>query len=125
MKTKIEIMGFEIEIEEKDGCVCVEFKKDDEIVEEVRLEASEEEGIESVEMSDEDEMDSEEDMKDFDSFFDEEGSEEDMDTEDMESEDELEEGDMGEEEAELIEDEEEFMGESFLDFENFNKKKEK
>lgn len=44
MKTKIEVLGYEIEIEEVDGVVTVKAEFDGDIVEEFTLEAQEEEG---------------------------------------------------------------------------------
>ena len=44
MKTKVEIAGYEREIEEKDGLIMVKAEKDDEIVEEFTIETEEFEG---------------------------------------------------------------------------------
>ncbi len=49
MKTKVEINGYEIEIEEKDGLIIVKAEKDEEIVEEFTIEMEEgEEGQDEV-----------------------------------------------------------------------------
>jgi hypothetical protein len=42
MKTKVEVLGYEIEIEEVDGVVTVKAELDGEVVEEFSLEAAEE-----------------------------------------------------------------------------------
>lgn len=83
MKTKVEVLGYEIEIEEVDGVVTVKAELDGETVEEFTLETPEEgegqeEGGEDVQS-----------FKDFDSQDEEEGDFE--DSEDFESEDEDEE----------------------------------
>ena len=44
MKTKVEIAGYEIEIEEKDGLIMVKAEREDEIVEEFTIETEEFEG---------------------------------------------------------------------------------
>ena len=87
MKTKVEIEGFEIEIEFENGVISVKAEKDDEIIEEFTIETEGE--VDSDEDSD--------DVKGFDEFGDEEedfeGEEdlesgEDMDSDDMDSDDE-------------------------------------
>ena len=108
MKTTVEVNGYEIVIEEKDGLVTVSAMKDDEVVEEFELEteAGEEAGQD------------EEDVQDFDSFGQDE--EEDFEDEDeFEGEDEDEDED--EEEFESEEDDNESKLESFQSF--INKRK--
>ena len=108
MKTTVEVNGYEIVIEEKDGLVTVSAMKEDEVVEEFELEteAGEEAGQD------------EEDVQDFDSFGQDE--EEDFeDDEDSEFEDEDEEDDN--EEFESEEDDNESKLESFQSF--INKRK--
>lgn len=106
MKTTVEVNGYEIVIEEKDGLVTVSAMKEDEVVEEFELEteAGEEAGQD------------EEDVQDFDSFGQDE--EEDFEDEDeFEGEDEEED----EEEFESEEDDNESKLESFQSF--INKRK--
>lgn len=108
MKTTVEVNGYEIVIEEKDGLVTVSAMKEDEVVEEFELEteAGEEAGQD------------EEDVQDFDSFGQDE--EEDFEDEDeFEGEDEDEDED--EEEFESEEDDNESKLESFQSF--INKRK--
>jgi len=63
MKTKVEINGYEIEIEEKDGLISVTATFDDEVVEEFQIETEEgEEGQEEVQGFDEFGQDEEEDF---------------------------------------------------------------
>jgi len=79
MKTKVEINGYEIEIEEKDGLISVTATFDDEVVEEFQIETEEgEEGQEEVQGFDEFGQDEEEDF----------GQDEDEELEDEELEDE-------------------------------------
>ena len=73
MKTTVEVNGYEIVIEEKDGLVTVSAMKDDEVVEEFELET------EAGEAGQDDE-----DVQDFDSFGQDE--EEDFEDEDEDSE---------------------------------------
>jgi hypothetical protein len=107
MKTTVEVNGYEIVIEEKDGLVTVSATKDDEVVEEFELET--EEG-----QSEDSEGD---DVQDFDSF----GQDEEEDFED-ENEDEDSEFENEDEDSEF-EDEEENSAklESFQSF--INKRK--
>jgi hypothetical protein len=101
MKTKVEVLGYEIEIEEVDGVVTVKAELDGETVEEFTLESPEEgQGQEEGE-----------DVKGFEDF---EGQEEEEDFGDEESE-----GEESEEDEE-DEDEEEKALESFQSF--FNKR---
>ena len=89
MKTKVEVLGYEIEIEEVDGVVTVKAELDGETVEEFTLEATEE-GQGQDEESDDDVKG----FKDFDSqdeeedFGDEESEGEESDDDDDEDEDE-------------------------------------
>lgn len=66
MKTKVEINGYEIEIEEKNGVISVSATFDDEVVEEFQIEMEEgqddEEGQEDVQGFDEFGQDEEEDF---------------------------------------------------------------
>ena len=94
MKTKVEVLGYEIEIEEVDGVVTVKAELDGETVEEFTLETPEEgegqeEGGEDVQS-----------FKDFDSQDEEEGDFE--DSEDFESE-ETEEGEEEDDEDQALE----------------------
>jgi hypothetical protein len=97
MKTKVEIAGYEIEIEEKDGLIMVKAEKEDEIVEEFTIETEEFEGEEGQGQDDDE-------VQGFGEF--EGGAEE--------------EGDF--EEGEGLEDEDEVQLESFQSFVNKNKK---
>jgi hypothetical protein len=86
MKTKVEVLGYEIEIEEVDGVVTVKAELDGETVEEFTLETPEEgegqeEGGEDVQSFGDFESEDKEDDEDFE------------DSEDFESEDEGEEDD--------------------------------
>jgi hypothetical protein len=56
MKTKVEIAGYEIEIEEKDGLIMVKAEKDEEIVEEFTIETEEFEGQGEGQGQDDDEV---------------------------------------------------------------------
>jgi len=112
MKTKIEISGYEIEIEEVDGRITVRAEKDEEVVEEFTLEPTE--GGEEGEEGGEDEM-----MP----FGGEEGEEEeDFGGEEGEGAEEF--GEEAEEEAEEEEEEsnESLKLESFQSFINKSKK---
>ena len=66
MKTKVEINGYEIEIEERDGLISVTATFEDEVVEEFQIETEEgqggEEGQEDVQGFDEFGQDEEEDF---------------------------------------------------------------
>lgn len=80
MKTKVEIAGYEIEIEEKDGLILVKAEKDDEVIEEFTIETEgfdgesqgqsqgqsqgEVQGFEDFESGAEEEEDFEEDFED-------------------------------------------------------------
>ena len=78
MKTKVEINGYEIEIEEKNGLISVSVTFEGEVVEEFQIETEEgqdEEGQEEVQGFDEFGQDEEEDF----GQDDEEGQEEDED----------------------------------------------
>jgi hypothetical protein len=92
MKTKVEIEGYEIEIEFVNGMISVKAEKDDEIVEEFSIEVeegqSEEEGQEEVQDFDEFGQDEEED------FESEDESEDDDEDYEDESEEENEMGEM-------------------------------
>lgn len=87
MKTTVEVNGYEIVIEEKDGLVTVSAMKEDEVVEEFELEteAGEEAGQNEEDVQDFDSFgqDEEEDFEDEDEF---EGDDEDEDEEEFESE---------------------------------------
>ena len=95
MKTKVEINGYEIEIEEKNGVISVTATFDDEVVEEFQIEM--EEG--------QDDEEGQEDVQGFDEF----------------GQDEEEDFGQDEEEEDELEDEEEGKLESFQSF--INKKK--
>ena len=107
MKTKVEVNGYEIVIEEKDGVISVSATKDEEVIEEFEIETEEGQGNEE---------DSEE-VQDFDSFGQDEEDEdfESEEDEDFESE---EEDDLKSDEDE---DEDEVKLESFQSF--INKRK--
>ena len=86
MKTKVEIEGYEIEIEFVNGMISVKAEKDDEIVEEFSIEVEEgqsegEEGQEEVQDFDEFGQDEEEDFESEDESEDE--SEEEDETGEM------------------------------------------
>jgi len=86
MKTKVEINGYEIEIEERDGLISVTATFEDEVVEEFQIETEEgqgdEEGQEDVQGFDEFGQDEEEDF----GQEDEEGQEDDEDEEEGQNE---------------------------------------
>lgn len=103
MKTKVEVLGYEIEIEEVDGVVTVKAELDGEVVEEFTLEAEEGQGQGQEE---------DDDIKGF-KDFDGQGQEE----EDFEGEEGQEEDFEGQEE-----DEDEVKLESFQSFVNRSKK---
>jgi hypothetical protein len=96
MKTKIEIHGYEIEIEEADGLITVKAGKDDETIEEFSLQVGEE-----AQSQGEDMPEGEDDIKGFGDFSEEEdfdglqeepeGNEEDLDMDDEMSQNEPEE----------------------------------
>jgi len=111
MKTTVEVNGYEIVIEEKDGLVTVSAIKEDEVVEEFELET--EEG-----QSEDSEGD---DVQDFDSFGQDE--EEDFEDENEDEDSEFEDEDEDENEDSEFEDEEENSAklESFQSF--INKRK--
>ena len=113
MKTKVEVNGYEIVIEEKDGVIAVSAMKDDEVVEEFELETEEGQGFEDEES---------EDVQDFDSFGQDE--EEDFDSDEEEDFDSEEEDDE-EEDFDSEEEDDEEEGESKLEsFQSFiNKRK--
>lgn len=85
MKTKIELLGFEVEIEEVDGKLKVEVEWNDETIEELLLDPAEYEGEESDSEDDmEDDMEEgDEDVKDFDQFAGEGDEDEDNDSEEL------------------------------------------
>lgn len=97
MKTKVEINGYEIEIEEKDGLIIVKAEKDEEIVEEF-----------TIEMEEGEEGQGQEEVQGFEDF---EGGEEEGDFDGDDS------------EGEGFEDEDESKLESFQSFVNKNIKK--
>lgn len=107
MKTTVEVNGYEIVIEEKDGLVTVSAIKEDEVVEEFELEteAGEEAGQDD------------EEVQGFDSF----GQDEEEDFEDEEDEEDENEDLEDEEEFESDEEENEVKLESFQSF--INKRK--
>ena len=115
MVTKVEVNGYEIVIEEKEGVISVSALKDDEVVEEFELETEEGQGF------DDEDLDSEEgdEVQDFDSFGQDE--EEDFDSEEDEDEDE----DFGQDDEEDEDEDEDEKGESQLEsFQSFiNKRK--
>ena len=106
MKTKVEIAGYEIEIEEKDGLIIVKAEKDEEIVEEFTIETEEFEGEEGAQGAQEDD-----EVQGFDEF--EGGAQEEGDFD--------EEGAQAQAEGEEFDDEEPKL-ESFQSFVNKNKK---
>ena len=126
MKTKVEVNGYEIVIEEKDGMISVSAMKDDEIVEEFELETEEGQGddedfgdedvqgFDEFGQDEEDDFDSEED-EDFGQGQDED---EDFGQGQDEDEDEDEDEDFGQED----EDDEESKLESFQSFINKKRK---
>jgi hypothetical protein len=63
MKTKVEINGYEIEIELVDGVITVKAEKDDEIIEEFSIETEEGESQEGEEVQGFGEFDEEEDFE--------------------------------------------------------------
>ena len=85
MVTKVEVNGYEIVIEEKDGVISVSAMKDDEVIEEFELETEEGQGFDDEEGEDvqgfdefgqdeEDDFDGQgQDDEDFDSQDEEEG----------------------------------------------------
>lgn len=89
MKTKVEINGYEIEIEERDGLISVTATFEDEVVEEFQIEMEEgqggEEGQEDVQGFDEFGQDEEEDFGQ-----DDEEGQDDEDEDEDEKEEELE-----------------------------------
>lgn len=107
MKTKVEVLGYEIEIEEVDGVVTVKAELDGEVVEEFTLEAEEGQGQGQEESDD--------DIKGF-KDFDGQGQEED----DFEGEEGQEED--GDFEGQEEEDDDEVKLESFQSFVNRSKK---
>ena len=104
MKTKVEIAGYEIEIEEKDGLIMVKAEREDEIVEEFTIETEEFEGGEEGQGQGEEEVQG---FGDFEGGAQEEGD--------------FEEGDF--EGGELEEKDDEVQLESFQSFVNKNAKK--
>lgn len=84
MKTKVEIEGYEIEIEFSNGVISVKAEKDDEIVEEFSIEVEEGEGQGQEEVQDFDEFGQDEE-EDFES--DEENEDEEFEGEEDEDED--------------------------------------
>lgn len=115
MKTKVEINGYEITVEENEGLITVKAEKEGEIVEEFSLESSEgEEGSEGDEAQGED-------IKSFGDFG---GEEEDFGGEDFEEE-------MGEEaqdedeDDEDEDDEDEDEGKALESFQSFINKRKK
>jgi hypothetical protein len=98
MKTKIEVLGYEIEIEETDGVVTVKAEFDGEIVEEFTLEAQdaqdsddEHEGEDSDDVKGFDDFDGQKEEEDFDGGqdFDDEGESDDDDDDDDDDKEEL------------------------------------
>jgi hypothetical protein len=109
MKTKVEINGYEIEIEEMDGRISVKAEFDGEVIEEFSIDT--EEGQDDSEGSED-----EEDIKSFDDFGDEE-----EDFDDEEGQDDDEEGQDDDEEGQ---DDDENQGSALESFQSFiNKKK--
>lgn len=122
MKTKVEIEGFEIEIEFENGVISVKAEKDDEVIEEFTIETEGE--VDSDEDSDE--------VKGFDEFGEEEDfGDEDMDSDDEDSDDEDNEDlddvdDINIDDMDSDDDEEEKKGEAQLEsFQSFINKKRK
>jgi hypothetical protein len=120
MKTKVEIHGYEIEIEEKDGLITVKAEKDSETIEEFSLQVGEEG---QAQMQEEEDME----IKGFGEFGEEEdfeGQSQMQDEEDMEEMPMEDEEDMEEEVEEEMPMEEEAEGklESFQSFINRKRK---
>lgn len=91
MKTKVEVLGYEIEIEEVDGVVTVKAELDGETVEEFTLETPEEgegqeEGGEDVQSFGDFESEDKEDDEDFEDSEDFESDDEDEDEDDKDEE---------------------------------------
>jgi hypothetical protein len=96
MKTKVEINGYEIVIEEKDGLISVSATKDDEVVEEFEIETEEGQfndeeegdvqGFDEFGQDEEEEFESEEDEEDEDEEFESEDEDEEFESEEDENE---------------------------------------
>ena len=114
MKTKIEMSGYEIEIELHEDTISIKAEKDGETVEEMSLPLI-------AEGETEDEMEDEDDVKSFGDFGDED-SEEEMEEEEMEEED-FEELPMDDEMDSEEEMEDDVKLESFQSYLNKSKKK--
>ena len=128
MKTKIELLGFEVEIEEVDGKLDVKVRAGEEVVEELSLDPSEydltvgEEDFEGEELATEDDGD----IKSFDEFEGEDVDVEDVDVEDVDVEDVDSEDEEEEEEDDDCDDcDDDDVSESLRSFDNFFKKKKK
>ena len=76
MKTKIEINGYEITIEEKDGNISILAEKDGDVIDEISLKSEQEEEEEKEEKSEEDELEMDERDEDEDEEKDEESKNE-------------------------------------------------
>lgn len=118
MVTKVEVNGYEIVIEEKEGVISVSAMKDDEVVEEFELETEEGQGGEE-DFGDEDVQGFDEFGQDEEDDFD---SEEDEDFGQGQDEDEDEDEDFGQGQDEDEDDEEESKLESFQSFINKKRK---
>jgi hypothetical protein len=81
MKTKVEIEGYEIEIQFQDGVISVKAEKDDETIEEFNIETQEGDQEESEEIQGFDDFDEEEDFEGQDEEEDFEGQDEEEDFE--------------------------------------------
>lgn len=95
MKTKVELLGFDIEIEEVDGKLEIKAKVSEEVVEELSLDPSEYdvEEVSDVDVEGEELPTEEEDIKSFDEFDDEGDDEEVVDVSEEEEEEECDEED--------------------------------
>lgn len=110
MKTKVEVLGYEIEIEEADGVVTVKAELDGDVVEEFTLETP---GDDSQGQS----QDDNEEIKGFGDFDGEEESDFDDDNDDDDDDDDI----QGQSQPQSQNDDEEVKLESFQSF--FNKRK--
>ncbi len=101
MKTKIEVLGYEIEIEENDGVVTVKAEFDGEVVEEFTLESQDaQDSQDENEGDDEDikgfgDFDGQNEEEDFDGDFDESESDDDDDDDDESDDDDKDEESIG------------------------------
>jgi len=128
MKTKVEINGYEIEIEDKGGLISVTATFEGDVVEEFQIDTEgNSEGEEEVQgfgefgQEEEEDFDQEEEEQEEDFDQEEEGQEEDFDQEEEEQEEDFDQEEEGQEEDEEGQEEDEVKLESFQSF--INKKK--